>query len=258
MLRDKVIMISGVGPGLGREMAIGTIREGGKVSIACRTQAFLDELSQEIKDLGGEVCSVKTDISNPEQTQNFVDQTLKQFGKIDGLINNAIAGYEFLPFEQSNLDKWKEAIEIMLYGSYNTTRQVIEPMKANGGGSIVMINSMVVRKPLANHSDYATAKAAMRGLANSLAHELGQYNIRVNTLYMGWMWGPGVKGFVSQSAKEQGISEDDIIAGITANIPLGIIPEVGDCANAALFLSSDLSKVITGAGIDVNGGEVTF
>ena len=75
---------------------------------------------------------------------------------------------------------------------------------------------------------------------------------------MGWMWGPGVKGFVSQSAKEQGISEDDIIAGITANIPLGIIPEDGDCANAALFLSSDLSKVITGAGIDVNGGEVTF
>ena len=258
MLREKVIMISGVGPGLGREMAIGAIREGAKVSIACRTQVYLDELSLELRKLGGEVCAVKTDISNEDETQNFVDKTLSQFGRIDALINNAIAGYDLIPFEKSNLNSWKEATEIMLYGSYNTTKQFIEPMKSKGGGSIVMINSMVVRKPLPNHSDYATSKAAMRGLANSLAVELGPYNIRVNTLYMGWMWGPAVQGYIKQTAKDQGISEKDLIAGITSNIPLGIIPEDGDCANAALFLVSDLSKVITGAGIDVNGGEVTF
>ncbi len=258
MLEEKVVMISGVGPGLGREMALGAIREGAKVAIGCRTQSFLEELSKEIKDLGGEVCAVKTDISNSDDTQEFINQTIDQFGKIDALINNAIAGYELIPFEESSLDSWKEAIEVMLYGSYNTTKQVIDPMKSNGGGAIVMINSMVVRKPIPNHSDYATSKAAMRGLANSLAIELGPYNIRVNSLYMGWMWGPAVQGYIQQTAKEQGISEKDLIAGITSNIPLGIIPEDGDCANAALFLVSDLSKVITGAGIDVNGGEVTF
>ena len=118
-------MISGVGPGLGREMAIGAIREGAKVSIACRTQVYLDELSLELRKLGGEVCAVKTDISNEDETQNFVDKTLSQFGRIDALINNAIAGYDLIPFEKSNLNSWKEAIEIMLYGSYNTTKQVI-------------------------------------------------------------------------------------------------------------------------------------
>ena len=72
------------------------------------------------------------------------------------------------------------------------------------------------------------------------------------------MWGPAVKGFVKQSALDNNISEEEVISGITANIPLGIIPEDTDCANAALFFASDLSKVITGSGLDVNGGEVTF
>jgi enoyl-[acyl-carrier-protein] reductase (NADH) len=75
---------------------------------------------------------------------------------------------------------------------------------------------------------------------------------------MGWMWGPAVQGYVKQAALENNISEKEVIAGITANIPLGIIPEDTDCANAALFFASDLSKVITGSGLDVNGGEVTF
>ena len=258
MLKDKVIMISGVGPGLGRRMAIGAAKMGAKISLACRTQSYLDELSKEVKNLGAEVISVKTDISDPDQTQNFVDETVKVFGTVDALINNAFGGYDMKPLENSDLTKWKEAMDIMLYGALHTSKQVIEPMKSNGGGSIIMINSMVVRKPLPNHSDYATAKAALRGLANSLAIELGPYKIRVNSLYMGWMWGPAVQGYVKQAALENNISEKEVIAGITANIPLGIIPEDADCANAALFFASDLSKVITGSGLDVNGGEVTF
>ncbi|MDG2061030.1 MAG: SDR family oxidoreductase [SAR86 cluster bacterium] len=258
MLKDKVIMISGVGPGLGKKMALGAAKHGAKVSISCRTQEYLDELSAEIRDLGSEVIAVKTDITDPSQTQNFVDKTIDAFGSVDALINNAFGGYDMSPLENSDLEKWKEAINIMLYGALHTSKQVIGPMKENGGGSIVMINSMVVRKPLINHSDYATAKAALRGLANSLAVELGPYKIRVNSLYMGWMWGPAVKGFVKQSALDNNISEEEVISGITANIPLGIIPEDTDCANAALFFASDLSKVITGSGLDVNGGEVTF
>jgi len=78
MLEEKVVMISGVGPGLGREMALGAIREGAKVAIGCRTQSFLEELSKEIKDLGGEVCAVKTDISNSDDTQEFINQTIDQ------------------------------------------------------------------------------------------------------------------------------------------------------------------------------------
>jgi len=251
-------MISGVGPGLGRRMALGAVKQGAKISIACRTEEYLKKLSSEIEGMGGEVVSLKTDITDPLQTQNFVDKTLNSFGTIDALINNAFGGYDMKPLEDSNLDKWKEAMNVMLYGALHTSKQVIEPMKLNGGGSIVMINSMVVRKPLVNHSDYASAKAALRGLANSLAIELGPYKIRVNSLYMGWMWGPAVQGYVKQTAKENDISEQEVIEGITKNIPLGIIPEDKDCANAALFFASDLSKVITGSGLDVNGGEVTF
>jgi NAD(P)-dependent dehydrogenase (short-subunit alcohol dehydrogenase family) len=88
-----------------------------------------------------------------------------------------------------------------------------------------------------------------------LAKELGAHKIRVNQVFMGWMWGPPVEGYVVGTSAQMGIPQDEFIAGITKDIPLGIIPDDADCANAVVFFASDLSRVITGAGLDVNGGE---
>ena len=88
-----------------------------------------------------------------------------------------------------------------------------------------------------------------------LAKELGAHGIRVNSVSMGWMWGPPVEGYIQGVAKQMGTSEEDMIKGITADIPLGLIPDDSDCANAALFFASDLSRVVTGANLDCNGGE---
>ena len=118
-----------------------------------------------------------------------------------------------------------------------------------------MINSMVVRKPLPNHSDYATAKAALRGLANSLAIELGPYKIRVNSLYMGWMWGEPVQAYIDFEMGQQDISQEEAVAQVAKSIPLGRIPTDEECAKAALFLVSDYASAMTGASLDVNGGE---
>jgi NAD(P)-dependent dehydrogenase (short-subunit alcohol dehydrogenase family) len=88
-----------------------------------------------------------------------------------------------------------------------------------------------------------------------MAKELGAFGIRVNSVCMGWMWGPPVEAYVNGMAKGRGVSVEDVVSEITAEIPLGIIPDDADCANACIFFASDLSKVITGASLDVNGGE---
>jgi len=123
------------------------------------------------------------------------------------------------------------------------------------GGSIVMIATMVEHKPLATQGGYGSSKSALRCATKHLALELGRYNIRVNSVHMGWMWGPSVEGYFSWQAQSTGRSREDLIAEVAANIPLGHIPDDGDCARAALFFGSDYSAVVTGSALDVNGGE---
>ena len=147
-------------------------------------------------------------------------------------------------------------MEVNLFGSLALTRAVIPAMTSQGGGSIVMVNSMVQKKPLPFQGGYATSKGALATATKMLAKELGAHGIRVNSVFMGWMWGPPVEGYVKMTAKQRGVSQDEVIAEITRDIPLGVIPDDADCANAAIFLASDLARVITGAGLDVNGGEV--
>jgi NAD(P)-dependent dehydrogenase (short-subunit alcohol dehydrogenase family) len=114
---------------------------------------------------------------------------------------------------------------------------------------------MIQKKPLPTQSGYATTKGALTVAARMLAKELGAHGIRVNTTFMGWMWGPPVESYV-EYAVSQGAERDAVIADITKDIPLGIIPDDADCANAVAFLASDLASVITGAELNVNGGEM--
>ena len=123
------------------------------------------------------------------------------------------------------------------------------------GGAIVMISSMVTRKPMAYQGGYAVSKSALTSATAQLALELGRYNIRVSSAYMGWMWGPPVESYLRRAAERQGTTLEVLVAEVARNIPLGRIPDDAECAKAALFLVSDYAGAITGAALDVNGGE---
>jgi len=255
LLKDKVVIVSGVGPGLGQELAYASAREGACVVLAARTQSFLEQVAEQISNDGGRTLVVPTDITDRAQCEALVAAAVEKFGRVDALMNSAFTPGRFALFEQSDLEDWRKTLDVNLIGSLQLTQAVVPRMKEQGGGSIVMVNSMVQKKPLEFQGGYATSKGALSTATKMLAKELGRYQIRVNSVYMGWMWGPPVEGFVNGAAKAQGVSPDEVIAGITEHIPLGIIPDDADCANAAIFFASDLSRVITGAGLDVNGGE---
>lgn len=258
LLKDKIVVVSGIGPGLGQELARAAAREGAAGLVICaRTPAKLSDCAKAIAEegLSTRVVEVPTDIADKAQCQNLVKQAQDAFGRIDVLLNSAYVPGSFAPILEADLDGWRQAMDVNLFGTMNLTLEVAQVMKAQGGGSIVMVNTMVTRKPLQTQGGYGASKAALLSATQHLALELGQYNIRVNTTFMGWMWGPPVEGYFQYAAKETGESVESMKAEVAKNIPLGKIPDDADCAKAVLMLASDYACVVTGAGLDVNGGE---
>ena len=170
------------------------------------------------------------------------------------LFNSAYNPGAFEPIESADMAGWRSAMDVNLFGTMYLTQACIPHMKERGG-SIVMIATMVEHKPLATQGGYGASKMALRAATKHLALELGQYGIRVNSVHMGWMWGPNVEMYFNWQSQSTGRSQEELIAEVVERIPLGEIPDDEDCAKAALFFGSDYSRMVTGSALDVNGGE---
>ena len=258
LLQDKGVIVSGIGQGLGQELSTMAAKEGAAaVVMAARTPAKLDTAEAEIRELGLDtpVLKVPTDIADAAQCANLAERAVAEFGRIDVLFNSAYDPGAFEPIESADLDGWRRAMDVNFFGTMQLTQACVPGMKAAGGGAIVMIATMVEHKPLATQGGYGSSKSALRSATKHLALELGQYNIRVNSAHMGWMWGPAVEGYFAWQAQDTGRSVEELKSEVIRNIPLGIIPDDGECAKAAVFLASDYASVVTGAALDVNGGE---
>ena len=257
LLQDKVVIVSGIGPGLGTELALRAAEQGAKLVIAARTPKKLDRAEAAVAELGlsTEVLKVATDIADKEACQHLVDKAIERFGRIDCLLNSAYNPGSFSPIDQADLDGWRTAMEVNFFGTMNLSLAVIPQMKAQGGGAIVNVNTMVTRKPMPTQAGYGASKAALSSATSHMAMELGQYGIRVNSAYLGWLWGASVKGYFDWQAQTSDVTVDDLVADVAKNIPLGHIPTDADCAKAVIFLASDYACAVTGACLDVNGGE---
>lgn len=255
MLKDKVVVVSGIGPGLGQELAYGASREGARVVLAARSRDKLEEVRGKIEASGGDALCVPTDITDAEACRNLVERTVSHYGKLSVLINSAYTPGAFTTFIDADLREWRNTMETNFFGSMQLSQYAVGAMQEGGGGAIVMINSMVIKKPMLTHGGYAASKGAIAAATKILAAELGAAGIRVNSVCMGWMWGPPVESYVRMTAEQAGTTAQEVIDKVVSNIPIGRIPDDADCANAALFLASDLARVITGATLDVNGGE---
>jgi NAD(P)-dependent dehydrogenase (short-subunit alcohol dehydrogenase family) len=127
-------------------------------------------------------------------------------------------------------------------------------MKRQKSGSVVMINSMIIRQPLPTMAGYAASKAALMAATQTLAREVGGYGVRVNSVVPGYIWGAALEGYFAAQAKQLGVDAKVIYDGVAKNIALGHIPTSEEIAGAIVFFASDLSSVITGQSLDVNGG----
>ncbi|MBS0366912.1 MAG: SDR family oxidoreductase [Proteobacteria bacterium] len=258
LLKDKVVIVSGIGPGLGIKLAIEAAREGARgLGIGARTAAKLDEAQAGVREVNPscQVFKAVTDIREAAQCRALAQGAQRQFGRVDGLVNSAFFWGAPATADGADLKGWKDVMDTNVIGTMNMTQAVVPIMKAQGGGAIVNVSSMATVKPHTGEAGYAASKGALNVVSKYLAAELGASNIRVNVARMGWMLGVPVQNYVSHAAREQGVPEKQFYDAVAANIPLRRLVTDTECARAALFLISDYASAITGAILDANGGE---
>lgn len=256
LLKDRVAIVSGIGPGMGRDISLALAREGADLAIAARTESKLESVAKEVEALGRRAIRVPTDITKRDDCRRLAARTADELGRIDVLVNNAFHPGAFEKFEDADLDRWRQPVDVNLFGTLELTQAVLPTMKAQGGGSIVMINSMVIRDVLPTMSSYAMSKAALLAATQGMARELGGQNIRVNSVVPGYIWGPSVRFHFDHQAKERGVDPQVVYDEVAGQIALGRVVDSEEISGAVLFFASDLSRAVTGQSLDVNGGHV--
>ena len=254
LLRDKVVVVAGIGPGLGRSIALASAREGADVVLAARTAARLDDVAKEVTALGRRGLTVPTDLTDAEATERLAEAARDAFGRVDALVYNALAMPPIKELREVSLDAVSASFDANVVAALRLTRLFV-PALAETNGSVVMINSMVVRFSQRTMGPYKLAKAALLAAAQSLATELGPQGIRVNSVAPGHIWGDSLKWYFGYLAKKRGVPVEQVYNETAAPLDLGRLPEPDEIADAVVFLASPLARAITGQCLDVNCGE---
>jgi NAD(P)-dependent dehydrogenase (short-subunit alcohol dehydrogenase family) len=255
LLDDQVVIVSGVGAGLGRSLALRCAEEGAKVVLLARSGDRLDEVASVIHARDGHALPIPADASSASDAELVVATTISAFGRIDCLVNNAAVIPPLAPVDEVPDDVVRETMEGNFATAYRLTRAVIPAMRQRHHGSIVMVNSAIYRHPKPGFGAYNIAKHALLGFARSLALELGPDGIRVNTLAPGKIAGERLESYFAERAPVLGVDVETLRAQYVENIALRRLPAPDEYADVAVFLLSDLSRAITGHVLDANGGE---
>jgi NAD(P)-dependent dehydrogenase (short-subunit alcohol dehydrogenase family) len=256
LLENRIAIVSGVGPGMGRDIALAFAREGAHLALGARSAEYVESVAKEVRALGRRAIAVPTDITSLADCARLVGQAEEELGGVDVLVNNAYHPGTYELFEAGDLERWRAPLEVNLLGSLRLTQEAIPRLKKRGGGSVVFVNSMIVREVLPTMASYAASKGALLAAAQGLARELGPHRIRVNSVLPGYIWGATLEGYFKAQAAARGVTPEAIYGEVAAKIALGKIPTSEEVAGAVLFFASDLSRAITGQTLDVNGGQV--
>jgi NAD(P)-dependent dehydrogenase (short-subunit alcohol dehydrogenase family) len=186
-LKDKVALITGGARGIGKAVSLAYAREGARLAICARTASEINETVQEIQKLKADAKGWSCDVSIEDSVKDFVGNVIKEFGRIDVLVNNAGVMTRPVPITQLEVKKWDYTIAVNLRGPFLVTKAVLPVMIEQKSGSIINVSSMVGRGAYANFSAYATSKWGLEGFTQTLAAESRSSNIRVNSVEPGYV-----------------------------------------------------------------------
>ena len=258
LLQDKVVVLSGVGPGLGRSLGEEAAKLGAHLVLASRTPKRLDRMAEVVRSHGRRALVVPTDINDQADCQHLVDAALAEFGTVDCLINNAFAIPPMDPITTIDHDTLRSSLETNTFAPLRLSTLFADSLAQTPekpGGSIIMINSAVLRQSQPEFGGYKLGKGALVHLASSLATELGPRGIRVNTVAPSWIYADVNKAYFDAMAQERGTTREVIYAEIADRTDLKRLATPEEIARAALFLASDMASAVSGVTLDVSCGE---
>ena len=247
-LKGKIALVTGASRGIGNRIALALAGEGAHLCICARSEDGLKTAAGEIEKLGVEVEAVVADVTTIEGAEKVVAAARERFGGLEILINN-VGGSAWTPFVEISDEEWARVFDMSFFSAVRVSRGAIPLMEERGGGSIVNISSIFGRE-IGGPISYNAAKAAVISMTANLAQEAAKKNIRVNTVAPGSILFPGGSWERRLRADPQGIQ-----TFIETNIPCGRFGKPEEVADVVVFLSSERASWVTGACLNVDGGQ---
>ena len=254
LLDGRVALVSGVGPNLGRAAALRLAGAGADLVVTARRSEPLEVLAGEIEDLGRLCLAVPVDVTRPEDRHRLAGEVVREFGRLDVVVNNAFAEEDWSTFTEFDLDRWRQPFDVNVFGTLGLTQELLGLLRASPAASVVCVNTLSTRIVNPVLGGYASSKAALMTAVQVMAAELGPDGIRVNCIAPGHMMGDALWGYFEYLGASRGVSPGVIEGEISAQCALGRIPTGAEVAGAIVFLASDLARMITGETLDVNAG----
>jgi 3-oxoacyl-[acyl-carrier protein] reductase len=257
-LEGKVAIVTGPAKGMGAAVTLALAREGVDLALAGRDLEAVAPVAAEVKTMGRKAVQVRCDVTDPEQVDSLVQETLAALGgRIDILVN--VAGGRG-PLETAAWDtspeQFDEVVELNMKGCFLTMRAVTPAMRKQRSGKIVNIGGTFGLRGRALRMAYSASKWGLRGITKAFALELGPYNVNVNNVCPGMVDGPRFRKVCEEMARRLGIGVEEAMRRHADEYALKRVSTDEDVANAVLFFASDASRQITGQDIAVDGGWV--
>ena len=252
MLQGKVAIITGIGPGMGRSIAVQFARAGADVVLAARRKERLEAVADDVRAVGKDPLVVPTDIADFDQCDRLVDAAVERFGGVDVFVQNGHHAGDWTAAIDADLDTWHEIMEINFFGALKLAQRLVPVMQARGGGRIILVNSGAIVSNPPTLGAYAASKAALASLVRTLSNEVASSGVLVNGVTLGPVRGENYERFVPAESEEE---LEAVLDERGRALPLGHIPTPDECAGAVVFFASPLAAATTGQHLNVNGGQ---
>jgi 3-oxoacyl-[acyl-carrier protein] reductase len=255
-LAGRIAIIAASSRGLGRAVAAELAAEGAEVALCSRSAADLETAAESIRQkTGREAFRQALDVSRAEDVERFVAAVEARFGRIDICITNA-GGPPAKPFLDTSLDDWRAATDTLLMGTIHFARAVLPRMQQRRWGRLLTITSMSVKQPVENLMLSNSVRAAVAGLARTLANEFGPYGITVNNVCPGYTLTDRLQQLAETVAGRSGITTEQVFERWSAEVPARRMGRPEEFAATVAFLASERAGYVNGVSITVDGGWV--
>lgn len=248
-LKGKVAIVTGGTQGIGKAIAMGLAREGVSVVICARREQLLEQVVEEIRLIGGSIHGVKADVSKADNCIRIVDETVKRFGRIDILINNAGTSSRG-KFETLTDSVWQADLDLKVFAAIRLIRLVLPEMRKQKGGRIINLTNIGAKQPKAESMPTTVSRAAGLAMTKALSKEFAAENILVNTVCIGTVRA----GQHERTATKLNVPIEELYQTLSKKIPLGRVGEASEVANVVVFLASEAASFVTGTSINLDGG----